>query len=183
MEKYLKTFDASAVGSAELRATIASLEQEVEAANSSAGGSKRNDKSWIIALVKALLAKLGSGQQSEKHAAAALDPLLRLADACFKFCSMHIKQDDYHVLLYSYMKKLSAANQLHAAVQCSQQLLADLNAAAGEQQHSSSKHSSADLLLGAGLNVIICTCKLRKDVLGSLQSINQATEAVLGVLM
>lgn len=183
MEKYLKTFDASAVGSAELRATIASLEQEVEAANSSAGGSKRNDKSWIIALVKALLAKLGSGQQNEKHAAAALDPLLRLADACFKFCSMHIKQDDYHVLLYSYMKKLSAANQLHAAVQCSQQLLADLNAAAGEQQHSSSKHSSADLLLGAGLNVIICTCKLRKDVLGSLQSINQATEAVLGVLM
>jgi hypothetical protein len=182
IERYLQAFSSSSLGSTELQATIAALEQQVEAANGSAGGSKRNERLWILAVIKALLAKLGSGQHSEQHAAAVLDPLLHLADACFKFCSTHMKQEDYHVLLYSYMKKLSVANQLHAAMECGQQLLADLQAEQEEQQQSSSRHSSSDLLLGAGLNIIICSCKLRAGVFKSLHSINQAAEAVLQVL-
>jgi hypothetical protein len=181
VESLLVKLNESPLGSNELQATIEALKQHIAIAQGTAGGSKRNEKTWIVSLVKALLAKLGSGQHIEQHAAAVLHPLISLADACLEFCSMHIKQEDYHALLYSYMKKLSAANELHAAIQCSQQLLADLHNAVKEQQ-TNTKQSSHDLLLGAGLNIIICSCKLRKGVLGSLHNINQAAGAVLGVL-
>jgi hypothetical protein len=166
-------------GSAELQATIAALQQQVEAADAHAGGSRRKEKPIVVPVIKAVLAKLDLRQQREQHAAE-LGSLLRLADACFSHCDKNIRQEDYHVLLYSYMKKLSSGNQLLAAIQCSQKLLADLSAA--EQQDGSSRHGNNELLLGAGLNAIICTCKLQKGLLGSLQLISQAAGAVLGVI-
>jgi hypothetical protein len=175
----LSGFNDNDLGSIELQVTIAALQQQVEAADAHAGGRDK-ERTLVIAVVKAILSKLDLQQQKTQHAATDLCPLLRLADACFTCCAKSMKQEEYQVLLYSYMKKLSSAGQLLASVQCSQQLLADL--CETEQQAGSSRSCNHELLLGAGLNVIICTCKLQKGLLGALRSINQAAGAVLRVV-
>jgi hypothetical protein len=179
IKSLLRGFNDQDLGSAELQATIAALQQRVEAADAHAGGSRRKERPIVIPVVKAVLAKLDLGQPGKQHAAE-LGSLLRLADACFSLCDKNIRQEEYHVLLYSYMKKLASGNQLSAAVKCSQKLLADLFGA--EQREGSSRHGNNELLLGAGLNAIICTCKLQKGVLHLLHMVNQAAGAVLGVI-
>lgn len=129
----------------------------------------------LLAIAKLLLARLG-------HAADNLEQLLRLADSCFTCCEQLVSgtkhRNAFNVLLYSYVKKLVGLKHFQAALQHGQLLLADLQ----QQEVDDTDKSTQDLLLGAALNVIICTCKVDQDVLPLLHGVNTATVHLLYTL-
>lgn len=168
--------------SAESAEAIAALQQQIAAAARGTGRSKRDNLSWVYTLLKEVLTKIDDCKNSS-GGEAVLDQLLQLADAGFRCCH-HIsssKSESHLVLLYSYMKKLASARRLPAALRYGEQLFAELQHTETDETSSMSQLHQ-DLTLGASLNIIMCICKLGKDVLLHLNDVNGAAHRLLGVL-
>lgn len=140
------------------------------------GKQKVDDNGSLLSTIKLVLTKIDPEAES-------LEQLLKLADSCFA-CYQRSADSKSHeardVLHYSYVKKLVALKRFSAALQHGRQLLADLQLSVGTDGASSK--STEDLVLGAALNVIICTCKVDRNISGALSGVNTAATCLLDVL-
>lgn len=136
---------------------------------------KSHDVAAILSIAKSVLAKLDLAADN-------LQQLLGLADSCFASCEQLVSGTKHHsaynVLLYSYIKKLVGLKRFQAALQHGQLLLADLQ----RQGTDEADRLTQDLLLGAALNVVICTCKIDQDAGPLLHVVNTAAAQLFNTL-
>ncbi|KAF8065905.1 SF3B4 [Scenedesmus sp. PABB004] len=177
---------AGARDAGELGAAVQAAHSHLRAAGAAAG---REPPAWLLPLLKAALARLAGGGGDAEAEARALAPLVDAAFSAARGAARAAARQELLALRYSYMKRLFALKRVADALAHGRALLdellpdaADGDAQGGQPPGGGGGAASQDLLLGTGLNVVICTCRLRAAVLAQLPGVSRAAAAVLGVL-